>query len=79
MALFFGDADVQVSGYEVPVFVTMLRSSNGELHDNELRLKKEGNSTTSGSPNTVKVTLVSSVGSCSACHVAMYAWQEVAL
>ena len=31
---------MQVSGYEVPVFVTMLRSSNGENHDNELRLKR---------------------------------------
>ena len=37
------------------------------------------NSTTFGLPDSVKVTLVSSFGLASACHVAMYAWQEVAL
>jgi len=35
-------ADVQASGYEEPVLVRMLRSSNDENHDNELRLNRFG-------------------------------------
>ena len=33
-------AGVQVSGYEEAVFLTMLRSTDGENHDNELRLQR---------------------------------------